>query len=391
MNRSRIAVVLTALWSTGIHPVVFPAGTTIPIRFLTAVTSGRDTLGTPVTVQTFGALVSDSCIIVPAFTHLMGRIVRSVGGRRLGRSGELGIRFDSLEIRPDVWATSSAVLDTLEFEKRDESLDSGIVQARSSSVPVPATGARIIPSALIGRFIRAHRGLHPTILAGEMGVVRLLVPLVLPAPAACIPVAAQRELHELPELPRFAPHVVDKRGDRTGDAINLIFLGTGRSLDSAFRRAQWVEATPPSFWALTREVTAAIAARPAIGSPVSTLYFEGRKEDLAYELSGPNARIRHHVRIWMLDSLAGVWVGAATKDIGVRVNPLHRVATHRIDPDIDSERDLIALTLESGGCANLLDYLRLPGADTVGHTVDGQHFFTDARSAVIRLHSCAAG
>ena len=46
MNRSIIAVVLTALLSANIHPVVLPAGTTVPIRFPTAVTSRRVGVGT---------------------------------------------------------------------------------------------------------------------------------------------------------------------------------------------------------------------------------------------------------------------------------------------------------------------------------------------------------
>jgi hypothetical protein len=184
------------------------------------------------------------------------------------------------------------------------------------------------------------------------------------------------------------PYASDKSGRKSGDAINLIFLGPGRQIDSAFRRAGWVAARPASLWALTREVTAAIASRPAVGAPVSTLYFEGRKEDLAYELAGPNARIRHHVRIWLLDSLAGVWVGAGTKDIGLRVRPLRARATHRIDPDVDRERDVITSTLESVGCADLLEYVRLPGADTVGHTIDGQRYSSDGQSSVLRLREC---
>ena len=45
MNRSIIAVVLPPLLSANIHPVVFPAGTTVPIRSLTAVASGRVGVG----------------------------------------------------------------------------------------------------------------------------------------------------------------------------------------------------------------------------------------------------------------------------------------------------------------------------------------------------------
>lgn len=373
-------------------PVAFPPGTVIPIRFLGAVTSGRDTVGTPVLVQTFGALVRDSCVVVPAFAELSGHVARSIGGRRLGRSGQLGIAFDSLEVRPGLWSPVRAVLDTLEYAPRRDIQDSGVVRPRSSRLPLvaAAAGAAIdfIPAAVFGGYALVHRGKRATILTGEIGAVRLLDSLVVPNAPACHPVTTPSELRDVPPLPPFTPYAVDKHGERRGDAINLIFVGRDRDLDSAFRRAGWVMARRPSVWALTREVTAMLTSRPAIGAPVSTLYFGGRREDLTYELEGPNARIRHHVRIWLLDSLTGVWVGAATKDVGVRFSPLHRIATHRIDPEVDRERDLIARTLESAGCADLLDYLHLPGADTVGHTIDGQRFTTDARSAVIRLHAC---
>src|SRR5438094_61457 len=91
------------------------AGTHIPIRFVQRVTSGRDTVGTPVLVQTIGAVVRDSCVIVPPYLRAKGHVVVSKGGGRFGRHGRLGLRFDSLEIRPGRWAAVSAVLDTLLF------------------------------------------------------------------------------------------------------------------------------------------------------------------------------------------------------------------------------------------------------------------------------------
>lgn len=394
MNRSIIAVVLTALPSATIQPAVFPAGTTVPIRFLTAVTGGRDSVGTPVVAQTFAAMVSDSCVVVPPFALLNGHVARSVGGRRLGRSGQLGVVFDSLEVEPGVRIAIHAVLDTLEYARSGQVRDSGVVHAHTSRLPIAigaaASVVEIVPAALFGGYLLARKGARASILTGEAGAVRLVEPVTIPGPPRCSPVEAHADLHELPTLPQFVPYASDKSGRKSGDAINLVFLGPGRQIDSAFRRAGWVEAKSASIWALTREVTAAIASRPAVGAPVSTLYFEGRKEDLAYELAGPNARIRHHVRIWLLDSLAGVWVGAGTKDVGLRVRPLRARATHRIDPNVDRERDVITSTLESVGCADLLDYIALPGADTVGHTVDGQHFVTDGRSAVLRLGGCPA-
>jgi hypothetical protein len=130
-------------------------------------------------------------------------------------------------------------------------------------------------------------------------------------PPACGPVATQRDPPELPAPPPFVPCALDKYGRRSGDAINVIFLGRGGQIDSAFRQAGWVAARPASVWAI-----------------------------------------------------------------------------HRIDPDVDGERDVIATTLESVGCADLLDYLHLPGAGIEGRTIDGQRFVTDGRSAVIRLHAC---
>src|SRR5437868_2539491 len=59
-----IALVLLPLLLTD---VVVPARTHIPTRFVQRVTSGRDTVGTPVLVQTIGAVVRDSCVIVPPY------------------------------------------------------------------------------------------------------------------------------------------------------------------------------------------------------------------------------------------------------------------------------------------------------------------------------------
>ena len=116
--------------------------------------------------------------------------------------------------------------------------------------------------------------------------------------------------------------------------------------------------------------------------------FEGRPQDLAYELPGPNVRIRHHIRIWLLDSLAQVWVGAANKDVGVIFKPWEPQATHKIEPHIDQERDRVVHDLEASGCGDLLDYMTLPGAITEGRNVSGQKILTDGRTAVVRVQAC---
>ena len=380
--------------------VVIPAGTRIPIRFVQRITSGRDTVGTGVLVQTMGALVQDSCVLVPPYVRAKGRVVVSKGGGRFGRHGRLGLRFDSLEVRSGHWVPIAGVLDTLEYAKPGAVTDSGLVSSGRTSVGglgkklvpagvVAAVDFDVIPVTLLGGFSLLRRGPPVRIQAGETGGIRLTEPLVLPGRERCDLVATHRELTEMPALPTFVPRSENRSGTVLGDPFNVLLLGTSAEIDSAFRAAGWLPAQKRSVLAVTREVTAAIASRPAITAPVSTQYFEGRPQDLAYELAGPNVRIRHHIRIWLLDSLSLVWVGAANKDVGVIFKPWEPQATHRIEPHIDWERDRVVRDVEASGCGDLLDYMRLPGAVTEARNVSGQKVVSDGRTAVVRLRPCS--
>ena len=394
-----IALVLLPLLLTD---VVLPAGTHIPIRFVQRVTSGTDTVGTPVLVQTIGAVVRESCVIVPPYLRAMGHVVVSKGGGRFGRHGRLGLGFDSLEVRPGRWVAISAVLDTLEYAPRGRLADSGLVSSGKTSVAgvgkklVPAGVAAAVdldavPVAALGGFSLLRRGPPVRIMAGEIGGIRLTEPLVLPSEARCESLAAHRELTKMPALRMFVPRTENRAGTVLGDPFNVLLLGTAAEIDSAFRRADWLPAQKRSVLTVTREVGAAIASRSAMTAPVSTQYFEGRPQDLVYELAGPNVRIRHHIRIWPLDSLSLVWVGAATKDVGVIFKPWEPQATHRIEAHIDWERDRVVHDLEASGCGDLVDYIRLPGAVTEARNVSGQKLASDGRSAVVRLRRCAPG
>jgi len=394
-----LALALLALLALLRADAVMPAGTRIPIRFVQRITSGRDTVGTGVLVQTMGALVQDSCILVPPYVRAKGRVVVSKGGGRFGRHGRLGLRFDSLELRSGHWVAISGVLDTLEYAKPGAVTDSGLVSSGKTSVGgvgkklvpagvVAAMDLDAIPVTVVGGFSLIRRGPPVRILAGEMGGIRLTEPLVLPSPDRCDPVAAHRELTEMPALPKFVPRSENRAGTVLGDPFNVLLLGTAAEIDSAFRAAGWLPTQKRSFLSVTREVTAAIASRPAITAPVSTQYFEGRPQDLAYALAGPNVRVRHHIRIWLLDSLSLVWVGAGNKDIGVLFKPWEPQATHRIESHIDWERDRVVHDLEASGCGDLMAYMRLPGAITEGRNASGQRVVSDGRTAVVRVRAC---
>ena len=378
--------------------ITVPAGATVPIRFLRALTSGKDPQGTLVVAQTLAALAVDSCVVVPPFVSAIGRVAFSRGAGRGGRPGAIEIRFDQLAIGREERLPIEAVLDSLEYALPRDVLDSGLVmggrRARAGRTVLPlaatavaaATEVLVLPVALLGGLDLLRHGPTVHIVAGEVGRLRLLAPLVVRR--ACTRVAEHRSLTTLPTLPAFVPQAENRQGTRGGDPINIVLLGSGPDLEAAFEAAAWQPAAKGTARSLAREITAMLLGRQAYEAPVSTEYFEGRAQDVTWQLQGPNARIRHHVRFWLLDSLAGIWVGSAIKDVGVLVRPLRGTATHRVDPDADAERDFTVSALEASGCATLLDYVPLPGAVRSGQDLSRQHFVTDGRAAVVRLRRC---
>jgi hypothetical protein len=375
----------------------FPTGTRIAIRFLDEIKSGRDSLGTLVRTQTMAPPAVGRCVPIPAFASLYGTVERSKGGRIFGGRGSLRLRFDSVQTAGGSWAGIAAVLDSLEWAG-DLLTDSGAVRGSGRSfkqvvgttggagVVATATGIGAIPVIAVTGLNVIRPGAQAQILAGQEGVVRLTAPLVLAVPEHCptAPAAAVAATTTMPELPRLPTRTTNKTGDVPGDPINLAVQGTRDDLDAAFIRAGWLPADRPTPGHLVQGVGAAIVEASAPRAPVSHQYYFGRSEDVAFERSSSSARARHHVRMWQADSAGTSWVGAANEDIGLLINPLKGRATHRIDPAIDHERDLLTRELLAGGCASFAGYASLGGVRAASN-VAGQTFATDGKVAVLRL------
>jgi hypothetical protein len=374
--------------------VIIPAGTEIPFRFIQG-TAGAHT-GATLFAQTLGAVARDSCGVLPPYLAVRGQITASHRGW-FGRRSELTVRFDALELAPGVYAPLDAVADSLEYVSMADIGDSGQIYGgrphagRVGGAVLAKRGlalARltVLPAAGVQGYLLFRRTAPVRLFAGEVGRLRVLQPVVVPDRPACERVAEHPDLSEPLALPEFVPRTTNRAGTGAGDPINVVVLGTLEALDTAFTRAGWELVHAHTGKAVAGEVVAAIRGHhAAVGAPVSTEYFAGRPQDAAYELPGPTASIRHHIRFWRLDDAPGVLVGSGNEDVGLVFDPLRGRATHRVDPQIDRERDYIAAQLEAGGCADLVGFDRLPGAVTQARTATGQTLETDGRAAVIRV------
>jgi uncharacterized membrane protein (DUF2068 family) len=193
---------------------------------------------------------------------------------------------------------------------------------------------------------------------------------------------------------REAARVLTVGPDRTvnaagqpSDPLNVGLVGTREDVFAAMEKAGWEAAR-----ALSRESGAGIAAdvllhRSDPDAPVSTLFFEGRRQDAAFEQQvGGSPRRRHHVRFWLQAraSVDGrpVWLGATTYDRGLGLAHGTGEITHRISADIDAERDKLIADLIRCRCAT--DVHRVPG---VGPIPQHRHarIYTDGMAAIAVL------
>ena len=136
-----------------------------------------------------------------------------------------------------------------------------------------------------------------------------------------------------------------------GDPLNVGLVGSREEVVRAMRAADWYPADATTLRTAIEIAGSVLFDRPYRDAPVSDLYYDGRRQDLAFEKpAGTSADERHHVRFWRVLERGSegrpVWLGAATFDRGVGFSHLTGAVTHHIAPDIDAERDGIIGSLD---------------------------------------------
>ncbi len=163
----------------------------------------------------------------------------------------------------------------------------------------------------------------------------------------------RRFVHHHPSLADI-PGITHTADGIPGDPLNVALIGTEIELKKILLAGGWHPADPLTLRSCLEIADATVLNRTYVDAPVSNLYFEGRKEDLAFEQPvGENPRKRHHVRFWRTDILDDdgrpVWIGSATYDERVGLSHTTGQITHHIDADVDAERDHLFEDLKQTG------------------------------------------
>jgi hypothetical protein len=197
---------------------------------------------------------------------------------------------------------------------------------------------------------------------------------------------AKLSLDLLKDVPR---RVEDQAGNK-GDIVNFIVLGSKERLESAFTEAGWVLVDKTKQAAVVNALFSSLDKKAYVQMPMSELYMFGRTQDYGYAHAEPIQVVasRHHLRIWLSPKTYDgrpLYVGACTHDIGFEKDQRNNGVTHRIDPNIDLERDFLKESLTSTGIVASSAYLEPTDAVKDAHTATGGEIKTDGRVLVFVL------
>ncbi len=196
------------------------------------------------------------------------------------------------------------------------------------------------------------------------------------------------------ELDAKLPYRVSDQaqGGNPGDLINFVIVGTQQQVTDALKAAAWIPADKTNKDAVVSALLATLQKNVYVSVPMSMLYLFGRPQDFGYQRAEAVmvAAQRHHFRIWdapfATPQNQPIWVGAGTHDVGIeRDQRSPNAITHKIDQDVDNERDFIGATLQQAGQVEAMSYMTRSKPITSAKTATGGNIQSDGRVLVIVL------
>lgn len=212
--------------------------------------------------------------------------------------------------------------------------------------------------------------------------------------------------------PDHIPHYCVTADGFASDPINIGLIGTEAQIKKAMAAAGWLTADKRTFKTLARLIYSILLRKPYPTAPFSNLYLFGRKQDLGFQVPiGNSPDQRHHVRFWMTEPTLSrsekehldfwqkfvhgkkkpnkkqLWVGAASKDMGIGFIRHNAQFTHSVHPDTDAERDKIVGDLRKAKRVKSTRSVTVGEAYKIRNRVLRSHLRSDGKMCIVTLSS----
>jgi hypothetical protein len=219
------------------------------------------------------------------------------------------------------------------------------------------------------------------------------------APEGGVARVVAKQLDSLPGIDnnlfsKIPRRIADKQGN-PGDMVNFLILGSEDAMERAFTSAGWVKVDADVKGTVLHGLIESLSKESYLTMPMSPLYLFGRHQDYGWAHAEPISvvKTRNHLRIWKADFQVNgqtLWVGAATHDIGFERDQRNNGVTHKIDPDIDLERDYVEKTLASTGLVTDIFHFLPDTPMKEAKTATGGTFHSNGQVLILKLDESAA-
>lgn len=186
------------------------------------------------------------------------------------------------------------------------------------------------------------------------------------------------------------PRRISDKADALGDMVNFLIIGSQDAMEKVFTTAGWVKVDADVSAAILRGFLESMSKESYLTMPMSPLYLFGRQQDYGWAHAEPISVVasRNHLRIWKAPFVVRgqtLWVGAATHDIGFEKDQRNNGLTHKIDPNIDLERDYVEKTLSSTGLVAEVTHVLPRNPMQEAKTATGGSFHSNGQVLVLKL------
>ncbi len=203
-----------------------------------------------------------------------------------------------------------------------------------------------------------------------------------------------RQINSLPGIDKdlfskIPRRIADKEGN-SGDMVNFLMLGSEAAMQRVFTSAGWVKVDADVADTILHGLIGGLSKESYLTMPMSPLYLFARPQDYGWAHAEPISVVasRNHLRIWKAPfQVKGetLWVGAATHDIGFERDQRNDGITHKIDPDIDLERDYVEKTLTSTGLVTEISHFLPDNPLKEAKTATGGTFHSNGKVLILKL------
>lgn len=129
---------------------------------------------------------------------------------------------------------------------------------------------------------------------------------------------------------------------------------------------------------------AAVLRRQYLNAPMTPSFWNAAVNDFGFEkpTQANNVDERHHIWIWktnLRQSGLSVYVGTASLDTAIKW-----LITHRISPDIDTEKSFVKDSLQSAGVIESVNEIQFVDP-FLGRNFSSDEFFTNGKLYLIKF------